>query len=309
MAQRQSGLGRGLEALLPGARDAAPQRHGLREISLDDIVPNPNQPRVHFDESSLDELAESIREVGVIQPILVRPLPNGTYELIAGERRWRASRKVGLTVIPAVVRDTTELQSMEQALVENLQRADLTPLEEASSYQQFIDDFSYTHEQLAKRVGKSRAAITNSLRLLQLPPAIQQMLADGRLKAGHARALLGTTDRAFQEQLARRAATEEWSVRSVEEAVRERESRSSTGSTPTSSSSGTGTGSATDGTTVGSRLRSPAVIEVEDLLSDLLATRVTISTAGMRGKVVIEFADLEDLDRIYREIARPSIDE
>ncbi|MFM8530484.1 MAG: ParB/RepB/Spo0J family partition protein, partial [Ilumatobacteraceae bacterium] len=145
---------------MPGASDAAASRSGLREISLDAIVPNPNQPRVHFDESALDELAESIREVGVLQPILVRPLANGTFELIAGERRWRASRKAGLTTIPAVVRDTTELQSMEQALVENLQRADLTALEEASSYQQFIDDFSYTHEQLAQRVGKSRAAIT-----------------------------------------------------------------------------------------------------------------------------------------------------
>lgn len=300
MAQRQSGLGRGLEALLPGARDAAP-RSGLREVSLDDIVPNPNQPRVHFDEDSLDELAESIREVGVIQPILLRPLPNGKFELIAGERRWRASRKVGLAIIPAVVRDTTELQSMEQALVENLQRADLTPLEEASSYQQFIDDFSYTHEQLATRVGKSRAAITNALRLLQLPPAIQQLLADGRLKAGHARALLGTSDRAFQEQLARRAASEEWSVRSVEEAVRERESRPAVSTGTTTGSQGTTTPTAGSG----SRLRSPAVIEVEDLLSDLLATRVTISTAGTRGKMVIEFADLADLDRIYREIARP----
>lgn len=310
MAQRQSGLGRGLEALLPGARETAPPRNGLREVLLDDIVPNPNQPRVHFDESSLDELAESIREVGVIQPILLRPLPNGTFELIAGERRWRASRKAGLTTIPAVVRDTTELQSMEQALVENLQRADLTPLEEASSYQQFIDDFSYTHEKLAKRVGKSRAAITNSLRLLQLPPAIQQMLADGRLKAGHARALLGTGDRAFQEQLARRAASEDWSVRAVEDAVRERELRPSTGATPAATPTTPGGATATDGSTaVGSRLRSPAVIEVEDLLSDLLATRVTISTAGTRGKVVIEFADLEDLDRIYREIARPQIDE
>lgn len=296
------GTGKGLAGVFNRA-SAAYGESELEHVSLDDIVPNPNQPRVHFDEDSLDELAESIREVGVIQPILLRPLPNGTYELIAGERRWRASRKAGLKVIPAVVRNATELQSMEQALVENLQRADLTPLEEASSYQQFIDDFSYTHEQLAKRVGKSRAAITNSVRLLQLPPAIQQMLADGRLKAGHARALLGTSDRAFQEQLARRAATEEWSVRSVEEAVRERESRTSTASPTTS------TATATGGTTVGSRLRSPAVIEVEDLLSDLLATRVTISTAGTRGKVVIEFADLEDLDRIYREIARPSIDE
>jgi ParB/RepB/Spo0J family partition protein len=179
----------------------------LHDIPISDITPNPNQPRVHFDEESLAELTASVQQIGVLQPILVRPVGTG-YELIAGERRWRAAGRAGLATIPAVVRTTDDLASVEQALVENLHRQDLTPLEEAAAYQQLIEDFELTHEQVADRVGKSRSAITNTLRLLGLPPGIQRLLADGRLSAGHARALLGTPDRTLQEELARQAADE-----------------------------------------------------------------------------------------------------
>ena len=195
---------------------------GWRRLPVGSIVPNPHQPRVHFDEETLAELAASIREIGVLQPVLVRATGENTYELIAGERRWRAARRAGLAVIPAIVRVTDDLGSVEQALVENLHRQDLTPLEEAAAYQQLIEDFSLTHEQVASRVGKSRSSITNTLRLMSLPAAIQALLADGRLSAGHAKALLGTPDRAFQEQLARRAAAESWSVRMLEDAVKQR---------------------------------------------------------------------------------------
>ena len=214
---RRPGLGKGLDALIPsGFSDSgtstAARGASLVEIPVGDLSPNPNQPRVYFDEESLSDLSASIREIGVLQPLLVRQLPDGSYQLIAGERRWRAAQKAGLTTVPAVVKTTDDMASVEQALVENLHRQDLAPLEEAGAYQQLIDDFSLTHDDVAKRVGKSRSSITNSLRLLTLPAAIQAFLADGRLSAGHAKALLGSPDRAFQEQLARRAATEGWFV-------------------------------------------------------------------------------------------------
>ena len=185
------------------------------------IHPNPQQPREHFDEESLAALAESIREVGVLQPVLVREQGDG-YELIAGERRWRAARRVGLQTIPAIVRHADDAAVLQQAIVENVQREELNPLEEAAAYQQLIEDFSLTHDDVATRVGKSRATVTNMLRLLQLPPAIQRYVKDGNLRMGHARALLGTPDRAFQEQLARRAVNDDLSVREVEEAIRAR---------------------------------------------------------------------------------------
>jgi ParB family chromosome partitioning protein len=272
----------------------------LDELPIDAIEPNPNQPRLHFDEDTLADLAASIREIGVLQPVLVRQVGVGRYQLIAGERRWRAARRAELRTIPAIVRDVDELASVEQALVENLHRADLTPLEEASAFQQLIEDFSLTHEQVATRVGKSRAAVTNTLRLLQLPPTIQHLLADGRLSAGHARALLGSSDRAYQEQLARRAAHEGWSVRAVEEAVRARQQA------PVPPESSTASPSRGSGSGRGSRLRPPGVLELEELLSDLLATRVAVHMAGGKGKVVVEFADLEDLERIYRRMTEPA---
>lgn len=299
---RLSGLGKGLGALIPA--DATSVATGdqprLEDLPVGSIVPNPHQPRVHFDEASLAELAASVREIGVLQPVLVRPANSeGMYELIAGERRWRAARRAGLAVIPAVVRATDDLGSVERALVENLHRQDLTPLEEASAYQQLVEDFSLTHEQVATRVGKSRSAVTNTLRLLSLPPAIQALLADGRLSAGHAKALLGTPDRAFQEQLARRAATESWSVRMLEEAVRDRG-----GATPAAAEEPAVATSVGDGAglTPATRLRPPGLLELEELLAEYLSTRVSVTMGTNKGKVVIEFADLEDLERIYHHM-------
>ena len=190
---------KGLSSIIPTAErpdgDVAATAAVLADIAVSAITPNPHQPRVHFDEESLSELTASIAEMGVLQPVLIRPLDEHTYELIAGERRWRAAQRAGLTTIPAVIRVTDDVSSVEQALVENLHRQDLTALEEAAAYQQLIDDFGLTHDQVSSRVGKSRSAITNSLRLLGLPPAVQRLLADGQLSAGHARALLGTPDR------------------------------------------------------------------------------------------------------------------
>jgi ParB family chromosome partitioning protein len=265
----------------------------LADLSVDDIVANPNQPRVHFDEESLAELATSIAQVGVLQPVLVRPV-DGQYQLIAGERRWRAARRAGLSTIPAVIRTSDDVSAVEEALVENLHRDDLTPLEEAAAYQQLLEDFELTHEEVAQRVGKSRSAITNTLRLLGLPPAVQHLLADGKLSAGHARALLGTPDRALQEQLARQAVSDGWSVRTIEEAVRRAGAPSAAPPAPTHDGAGLAT------TT---RLRPPGLLELEQLLADRLETRVGVQMGAKRGKVTIEFADLEDLERIYRRIA------
>jgi ParB family chromosome partitioning protein len=265
-----------------------------------DITPNPNQPRVHFDEESLSELTASIQQIGVLQPILVRPADSGTgYELIAGERRWRAAGRAGLATIPALVRRTDDLAVVEQALVENLHRQDLTPLEEAAAFQQLIEDFELTHDEIARRVGKSRSAITNTLRLLGLPPAVQHLLADGRLSAGHARALLGTPDRALQERLARQAASEGWSVRATEEAVR------GGGGPPAPEAAPPRERPAIDGAGLSgsTRLRPPGLLELEQLLADRLDTRVAVHMGAKRGKVTIDFADLEDLERIYRLIA------
>ena len=308
---RLSGLGKGLGALIPA--DAAAVVSGdqprLDDLPVGSIVPNPNQPRVHFDEESLAELAASIREIGVLQPILVRQAGEGSYELIAGERRWRAARRAGLTLIPAIIRTTDDLGSVEKALVENLHRQDLTPLEEAAAFQQLIEDFSLTHEQVATRVGKSRSAVTNTLRLMSLPPSIQHLLADGRLTAGHAKALLGTPDRAFQEQLARRAVGESWSVRMLEDAVRER-SAGSAAAPGGDSDAGAGSGKVADGAglTPRTRLRPPGLLELEELLAAHLSTRVSVTMGAQKGKVVVEFADLEDLERIYHRMTTQSDD-
>lgn len=216
---RRSGLGRGLGALIPNDLVHGGQEL-FRELPLSSIEPNRFQPREHFDEAGLVALSDSIRELGVLQPILVRPAEQDRFELIAGERRWRAARKAGLTTIPAIVRPIDDTSSLEQALVENLHRSDLNALEEAAAYQQLMDDFGFTQEQVAARVGKSRPAIANTVRLLHLPAVAQRLLAEGRLAAGHARALLGTPDRTLQERLARRVADEGWTVRQVEEAIR-----------------------------------------------------------------------------------------
>jgi ParB family chromosome partitioning protein len=236
-------------------------------------------------------LAASIREVGVLQPVLVRAVSDDAYELIAGERRWRAARRAGLPTIPAIVRDASEAHSVEEALIENLHRQDLNPLEEAGAYQQLIEDFGLTHEQLSLRVGRSRAAITNTLRLFQLPPSVQKLIGDGELSAGHARALLGTPDRSFQEGLARRAVADELSVRAVEEAVRLRNEVGPSLDSPA--------GPATP------KLRPAGVLELEELLSSHLDTRVKVDIGNRKGRVVIEFASLEDLERIYRLMTHP----
>jgi len=267
----------------------------LVEIPVGDLSPNPNQPRVHFDEESLSDLSASIREIGVLQPLLVRQLADGSYQLIAGERRWRAAQRAGLATVPAVVKTTDDMSSVEQALVENLHRQDLAPLEEAGAYQQLIDDFSLTHDDVAKRVGKSRSSITNSLRLLALPAAIQAFLADGKLSAGHAKALLGTPDRAFQEQLARRAATEGWSVRAIEEAIRD---RGGEGSIAVVVPGKTDDGSTVVGTVT--KLPPAGLLELEGQISEYLSTRVSVKmNSNKKGSVTIEFAGLDDLERLY----------
>lgn len=300
---RSSGLGKGLSSIIPGAElpDAdATQGAVLSEVPVAAVSPNPNQPRVHFDEESLTELSASITEMGVLQPILVRPLPDGAFELIAGERRWRAAQRAGLTTIPAVIRLTDDVSSVEQALVENLHRQDLTALEEAAAFQQLLDEFGLTHDQVATRVGKSRSAITNSLRLLGLPPAVQHLLADGQLSAGHARALLGTPDRSRQEQLAREAAAGGWSVRMVEDAVRA--DIAGTDALDDANADEAPTVAPVDGAglTPSTRLRPPGLLELEHLLAEHLDTRVSVQMTAKKGRVTIEFADLEDLERIYR---------
>ncbi|MDP9463418.1 MAG: ParB/RepB/Spo0J family partition protein [Actinomycetota bacterium] len=295
---RLGGLGKGLGALIPaeaGTVDGDVPR--LVDLPIDSIMPNQHQPRVHFDEESMAELAVSIRQIGVLQPVLVRPVGDSAYEIVAGERRWRAARRAGLAVIPAIVRNTDDLGLVERALVENLHRQDLTPLEEAAAYQQLVEDFDLTHEQVANRVGKSRSAVTNTLRLMSLPPGIQHLLADGRLTAGHARALLGTPDRTLQEQLARQAAAENWSVRMLEEVIRER-GESTVTRLPTRIADGAGLTPAT-------KLRAPGLLELEELLAEHLQTRVGVTMGPKRGKVVIDFADLEDLERIYHVMTNP----
>lgn len=278
---RPGGLGKGLGALIPSA-PVADTATAYQELPVQAIRPNPHQPREHFDEEALGALAESIREVGVLQPVLVRRAGEG-FELIAGERRWRAARRIGLQTIPALIRGADDASALQQAIVENVQREELNPLEEAAAYQQLIEDFHLTHDEVARRVGKSRATVTNILRLLQLPPAIQRYLHDGSLRMGHARALLGTPDRAFQEQVAKRIVAEDLSVRAVEEAIRLREEQ------PVQRAHRAAT-----------KLRPPGLLELEELLGDHLETRVRVTMGPKRGRVLIDFATLEDLERIYR---------
>ncbi|MDP8959047.1 MAG: ParB/RepB/Spo0J family partition protein [Actinomycetota bacterium] len=278
MAGRKSGLGRGLEALIPSGTEG---HEGLRLIPLEHIVPNPHQPRTRFEEEGLASLAASIREVGLLQPVVVRP-EDGKFVLVAGERRWRAAGMAGLHEIPALVREGEESGFLTHALVENLQREDLSPLEEAAAFQQLLEDFGWTHEEVGRRVGKSRTAVTNALRLLQLPAAIQGMLERGELSAGHARALLGTEDGKFAAHVARRAVEEGWSVRQVEEAVRVR-----AGQAPR--------------TRGGPRRARPApLLELEGRLSEQLGVPVEIDYRGKKGRLTIKFGSLDELERIYR---------
>ena len=304
------GLNKGIESLIPSRpidrtvgdeNSAQVDGMGLRSIEIKTISPNPNQPRSYFNEDSLDELSASIKAVGVLQPILVRPLKQVdtttgiAFELIAGERRWRAAQKAGLVLIPALVRETDDVSSVEQALIENLHRQDLTPLEEAAAYQQLLDDFSMTHEQVGERVGKTRTVITNSLRLLSLPPSIQQLLAGGRLSGGHARALLGVQDKALQEKLAQQCADEGWTVRATEDAV-----RATTGRPIKTDSLNNDQNKLTKKSPTTTTLPVPGLVELQRLLGEHLSTKVSIVATAGRGRMTVEFADLNDLERIYR---------
>ncbi len=294
---RRSALGKGLGALIP-SEAASDRGSALLDIPVSSIHPNPHQPRENFDEETLASLTASIREVGVLQPILVRQDGEG-YELVAGERRWRAAKRAGLVTIPALVRTADDVASMTQALVENLHREDLNPMEEAAAYQQLIEDFGLTHEEVASRVGRTRASVSNTLRLFQLPPGLQRLVIDAQLSAGHARALLGTPDRGFQEQLARRAVAEGLSVRAVEEAIRQRAVEPTVGPSAVDEALAPAT-TATPVDHAPPRLRPPGLLELEELLSGHLDTRVSIEMGSKKGKMTVEFAALEDLERIYR---------
>jgi ParB family chromosome partitioning protein len=291
MGARRGGLGRGLAALIPpGESSEDPSRASFREIPVDAVVPNPRQPREVFDEDELAGLAVSVRDLGVLQPIVVRPLPEGRYELIAGERRLRASRLAGLTAIPAVVRHTDDADLLKEALVENIHRVQLNPLEEAAAYQQLLDEFGFTQEELAEALGRSRPSISNAIRLLGLPAAVQRRVAAGVLSAGHAKALLAVPDAATQERLAERIVAEGLSVRATEELVRLRVLEEETPPGPGPS---------------GRRHQvvAPGLVELQEDLSDALRARVRISMGARRGRLQIDFASVDDLERIVGVIA------
>jgi ParB family chromosome partitioning protein len=311
---RRTGLGKGLSALIPSEAVGEADSF-LRVVPISHIQPNTYQPRSHFDEESMSALAASIREVGLLQPVLVREVEGDeeTYELIAGERRWRAARRAGLQTIPVLVQVANDVASLEQALVENLHREDLNALEEAAAYQQLIDEFGLTHEQVATRMGKGRATVTNTLRLLQLPAGAQRALAERNISAGHARALLGTPDRALQEQLVERIVSEGLTVRAVEDVVRggpvvHEVPAPVEAAAPEPPSTGN-TSSATETSHRKppiKRLPEPGVLELEELLSTYLNTRVKVDIQNRRGRLVVEFATLEDLERIYRAMVGDS---
>lgn len=279
MTARKGGLGRGLDSLIPSVDPGMPKPFDM--IPVDAVRPNPQQPRARFDDESIDRLAESIAEVGMLQPIAVSAAEEG-YTLIAGERRLRAARRAGLAEVPAVIRTVDDVGSLTEALVENLQREDLTPLEEAGAYQQLLEEFGMTHEDVAHRVGRSRSAVTNTIRLLQLPAAVQGMLERGEITAGHARPLIGLEDRAYAEHVARRAVEEGWSVRQVEDAVRLREDA---GDTPPPKVT---------------EVRPVEIIELEQRLTEQLDAKVKISYRKGKGTVRVAFSSLDDLERIYR---------
>ena len=307
MSQQKRGLGKGLGALIPtapasglapvyqrddGASPGDPARiTGVAgayfdEIPLAAITPNPRQPRQIIDEETLAELATSIEAVGLLQPVVVRQIGANRYELVMGERRWRACQMAGLTLVPAIVRQTPDDEMLRNALMENLHRQQLNPLEEASAYQQLLDDFQATHEELARKIGRSRPHITNTLRLLNLPPSVQRRVAAGVLSAGHARALLGIEDPVAQEQLAHRIVAEGLSVRAVEEIVAVGVDASKSRRQP-----------------VRKQPVAPGLADLAVRLSDALDTRVKVELGQRKGKIVVEFASLEDLDRIVKTIS------
>ena len=288
MAREKTGLGKGLGALIPSEpiqqdRSYFTETTGYQEIPIGSISVNPYQPRDIFEEEALDSLSLSIREVGVLQPVLVRRKDINSFELIAGERRWRAAKRAGLEKIPAIVRDIEDLAALEHELVENLHRQDLGPLEEAAAYQQLIDDFDLSQQSVAKRVGKSRSTVTNALRLLQLPSSVQSFLLNGAITAGHARALLGLNSREEQDLLAHQIVKENLTVRDVEKIVRV-------------------------GVTIGKRgpnkvrTKSVSELEVERILEEHFSTTVSVSIGSRKGKIIIDFANEDDLTRVVKII-------
>jgi len=295
MSTRKGGLGRGLDALIPTSimpteiKTASGVVTANRdEIDLNNISANPKQPRTVFDEDLLTELALSIKEVGLLQPPVVRSIGNGKYQLIMGERRFRAAKLAGLKSIPVIIRQTTDDQLLREALIENIHRSQLNPLEEGAAYQQLLNDFSYTHDELAAKLSKSRPAITNTMRLLNLPPAVQRKVAAGVISAGHGRALLSLTDEKEIENLANRIVAEGLTVRAVEEIV------------------ATGGAKVKAGSIRSGKIIAPKLKEISDQLSDHLDTRVSVELGKQKGKIVIEFATIEDLERINSKILKKS---
>ena len=296
MSTRKGGLGRGLGALIPAGESkqlsslvagVAVDVANLNRVPLHSIVPNPRQPRTVFDEEKMAELITSIKEVGVLQPPVVRVVADGRYELIMGERRWRAAKAAGLSEIPVIIRQTPDNELLREALLENIHRSELNALEEGAAYEQLINDFNYTHDELAQKIGRSRPHITNTLRLLALPPSVQRRVAAGVLSAGHARALLALGESAAMERLANRIVTEGLSVRAVEEII----SVGVKGGKKKSSANKT-------------KSVSPELAELAEELGDFLNTRVRIEkvTGKSNGKIIIEYASAEDLRRIIEEI-------
>jgi len=290
MATRKGGLGRGLDALIPTTpigditNNSGVVVGSAFEVDINAIAPNPKQPRTVFDEEALAELAASIKEVGVLQPPVVRDLGSGRYELIMGERRLRATKLAGLKTIPVIIRQSKDNEMLREALLENIHRSQLNPLEEGAAYQNLLNDFGYTHDELAIKIGKSRPAITNTLRLLNLPASVQRKVAAGILSAGHARALLALTDGAEIEKLANRIVAEGLSVRAIEEIV------------------AMTAGKEKNAPTKSAKTVSPRLKEIENGLADKLDTRVSVELGLAKGKITIEFADLEDLERIHKII-------
>jgi|UniRef100_UPI00404943FA ParB family transcriptional regulator, chromosome partitioning protein len=295
MSTRKGGLGRGLDALIPTSimpteikTPSGVVTANRDEIDLNNISANPKQPRTAFDEDQLTELALSIKEVGLLQPPVVRSIGNGKYQLIMGERRFRAAKLAGLKSIPVIIRQTADDQLLREALIENIHRSQLNPLEEGAAYQQLLNDFSYTHDELAAKLSKSRPAITNTMRLLNLPPSVQRKVAAGVISAGHARALLSLTDEKEIENLANRIVAEGLTVRAVEEIV------------------STGGAKVKAGSIRSGKIIAPKLKEVSDQLSDHLDTRVSVELGKQKGKIVIEFATIEDLERINSKILKKS---
>jgi ParB family transcriptional regulator, chromosome partitioning protein len=294
-APKRQALGRGLAALIPGAKPPeapAPARAdaggGLRTVAIEDVHPSAGQPRKQFDDARLDELAASIKTQGIIQPLVVRLREGGGYELIAGERRWRASQRAGLHEVPVVVRDVAEKRAFEMALVENLQREDLNPIEEAQGFERLIDEFGYTHEALAARVGKDRSTVANALRLLRLPPSVLGLVTEGRLQMGHARALLGLEAAEAIERLARRVVARELSVRQVEALVkRERDGAQGADKAPAASAP------------------SASARDLGERLSRALGTRVRVVESGPgKGHLEVSYHSLDQLDAVLAKILR-----